>query len=366
MAKKELGYVELEWTCPNCGTRNAGTVKVCTNCGAAQPEDIEFHQAAEETLIKNVDLIAAAEAGPDIHCDFCGARNPASAETCSRCGASLETGTRREKGRVLGRHRDEPAPDVICEFCGTANDATNRQCTNCGSALPQPDATPVAKTAVQPPKKPVPSSSSSFNPMILFGVIGLLLVACIAFFVFMGRTDSTTARVSDVGWERSIVVLGLAPVTESDWEDELPLNASVESCTERLRYTSAEPEPNSVEVCGEPYTVDTGTGIGQVVQDCEYEVYDDYCEYTEMRLLPITTARLAGEDLNPLWPQPQLEQDQELGERTETYTIEFSVDGEPYVYRTSDPAEFEQFAPDTVWTVEINQFGNIVNVEPAN
>ena len=27
MTQKELGYVELEWTCPACNTRNRGTAR---------------------------------------------------------------------------------------------------------------------------------------------------------------------------------------------------------------------------------------------------------------------------------------------------------------------------------------------------
>ena len=32
MAKKSLGHVELQWTCPNCETVNPGLVKVCEGC----------------------------------------------------------------------------------------------------------------------------------------------------------------------------------------------------------------------------------------------------------------------------------------------------------------------------------------------
>ena len=51
MAQKELGYVELEWTCPACNTRNAGSARKCTQCGASQPEAVKFEQAPDEKLI---------------------------------------------------------------------------------------------------------------------------------------------------------------------------------------------------------------------------------------------------------------------------------------------------------------------------
>ena len=64
MAKKSLGYTELEWTCPFCGTRNPGTAKKCTSCHAPQPTDVQFEQAAEDKLITDEDKIARAKAGP--------------------------------------------------------------------------------------------------------------------------------------------------------------------------------------------------------------------------------------------------------------------------------------------------------------
>ena len=50
MAKKKLGYVELEWTCPNCGTRNPGPEQSCVNCGSPQPDDVHFEQARSAAL----------------------------------------------------------------------------------------------------------------------------------------------------------------------------------------------------------------------------------------------------------------------------------------------------------------------------
>ena len=101
MTKETLGYVRLEWTCSNCGSKNPGPEKTCGNCGAPQPEDVVFEQPAQEELIADEDAIAQAEAGPDIHCAYCGARNPATAETCSQCGADVKEGEARASGQVL-------------------------------------------------------------------------------------------------------------------------------------------------------------------------------------------------------------------------------------------------------------------------
>jgi len=115
MVKKTLGYVELEWRCPRCGSRNPGPEKTCNGCGAPQPEDVEFEQPAEEELVTEESEIERAKAGPDVHCAYCGARNPADAEICTQCGADLTEASARVSGRVVGAHRDKPAADVAKE-----------------------------------------------------------------------------------------------------------------------------------------------------------------------------------------------------------------------------------------------------------
>jgi hypothetical protein len=66
--RRTLGYVENEWTCPNCSTRNKGSVKTCENCGAPQPENVQFELAAEQKIVADAEKVKAAQAGADIHC----------------------------------------------------------------------------------------------------------------------------------------------------------------------------------------------------------------------------------------------------------------------------------------------------------
>ena len=102
-----------------------------------------------------------------------------------------------------------------------------------------------------------------------------------------------------------------------------------------------------------------------MVQDCEYIVYDDYCEYTVIQLQPIGVVEESGSDLNPFWPETRLESDQQLGERDETYEITFDVGGETYTYQTTDANEFAGFQRGSEWQLEINGFGDIVGIQPA-
>ena len=360
MAKESLGYVELEWTCPFCNTRNKGRAKVCVNCGAPQPKDVQFEQAPEDKIVSDQEGLEMAKGGPDIHCPFCGTRNPANAVKCSRCGGDLTEGEKRESGQVLGAQQTKPAADIICDYCGTANPATNTKCKNCGS--------PLTKVPRPQPAAPVAAAAPRMNPafLILGGIILLVICGALAFFVFRGtQTETTVARVRDVGWERSIVVLGLAPMTFGAWADEIPAGADVNSCSERERGRSAFPTDNSQQICGTPYVVDQGTGFGEMVQDCEYIVYDEYCQYEVMQLQPVGVLNESGSDLNPFWPETRLQQGQELGERNETYVITFDVGGEEVVYETTDLSAFQQFQPGSEWELEISGFGNIVDIQPA-
>ncbi len=60
-SKKTLGYVQLEWTCPNCNSRNPGPVKTCQNCGAPQPDNVQFEQPAEQKFVTDEKAVKAAQ-----------------------------------------------------------------------------------------------------------------------------------------------------------------------------------------------------------------------------------------------------------------------------------------------------------------
>jgi hypothetical protein len=302
MARKTLGFVPLIWQCPYCETQNPGPIKTCTNCGAPQPEDIDFKTVDEEefNFIKDEALIRMAKAGPDIHCPYCGTRNPGTAELCNNCGGDLTMGGNMRKTgvKVEGVSEAEDPPAV---------------------------------------QAPAPKKKRS-RSLVLFGVIGGF--ACLAtFFVLLFmllKTDELTGTVTDLAWERSIAIESYQTVTDQTWWDEVPEGAQVIACSEEFRYTSDDFQPNATEVCGTPYVEDTGTGVGEVVQDCSYEVYDDYCEYETMAWVVVTTVTESGENQDPFWPSPDLNSEQRLGERDEEYTITFRADGTRYTYQTSN------------------------------
>jgi len=357
MAKESLGYVRLEWTCPSCGRRNPGPVKICAGCGAPQPEDVAFEQAAQETLISDAAEIQQAKAGPDAHCAFCGTRNPAGATHCSQCLADLSEGKGRARGRVVGAHRKEAAADVACPACGSLNAATAPICSQCGANLtqPQPDAE----------SRPVAAARKRRNA-VGFIVLGAIVLIIGLFFFLLLRTDETVGTVNNVSWTRSISVESLAPVTYEEWREDIPAGAVIGECRQEVSHVQDEPAENAEQVCGTPYTVDEGTGFGEVVQDCEYHVYADRCEYTVEEWQEVDVATMTGADFNPAWPQLQLATGERAGEEEEEYEVVFSADGRSYTYRTEDAAEFARFEIGSRWILHVNTFNAVVSVEPDN
>ena len=211
MARKKIGHVELRWTCPKCGVINMGSVRTCQSCGAPQPEDVKFELPERQELITDESVAAKAEAGADIHCPYCGTRNPANATTCSQCGGDISEGARRQAGQVLGAFQTGPVKQVTCPRCGSLNPDTATTCHQCGGSLKQEgvkDMEEVVSPPVQAPGRKLPS-------WMIVGLIAFTVIVCgalIFFAVLSGRSEEITATVQGVKWERSIPIEGLVPV----------------------------------------------------------------------------------------------------------------------------------------------------------
>lgn len=362
MPKETLGYIKLEWTCPKCGTRNPGPEKTCLSCGAPQPEDVIFEQPGQQTLIEDQKEIESAKAGADIHCGFCGTRNPAGAKICSQCGADLEKGTRREAGKVIGAYSAGPVREVECPSCGAKNPETALKCSQCGSSLKKIELQPTTTAGVV--GAPTRARSGMVG-IIVLAVIGVLcLAAVIAFMIMSGKTEGVSGVVQEVNWTTFVPVLALQPVNSSGWLDQIPAEAKIGDCTQKVHHTQDSPAPNSNKVCGTPYNVDKGSGFAEVVQDCYYEVYQDYCSYTTMQWQQVELLENRGVDTSPIWAEPQLAEGQRLGDRRQTYTVQFSTAEGSYTYQTSDYSLFQQFQPGSQWLLNINTFGDVLSVEP--
>ena len=355
MTKKKLGYVELEWTCPSCGARNPGTRETCQTCGARMPEDVAFELPPQQELDTSDEAVARVAVGPDIICPYCGVRNPGNATVCRRCGGDLSEGARRKAGKVIGAYKTGPAPDQICPACGAKNPPTAVKCSACGAVLSRGKAKKPAITAAPAKKR---------SPLGVGLLLIVLLLAVFALSRFTGGGTESLASVQDVEWRYAIALEALQPVMHEGWHDELPAGAKVGACTKKVRYVLQEPVPGSTEVCGTPYVEDTGTGKGQVVQDCEYYVPDDWCRYTVNEWRPVGEKISTGHDFNPSWASIPLGADKREGDRSEEYKVIFDVGGKKFTYTASDLEEFQQFKPGSEWIIETNALGGVTSVHP--
>lgn len=357
MAKKRLGYVELEWTCPHCGTNNPGPRGFCHACGAPQPKDVAFHQAPAAELLKDEESIRRAQAGADLVCPYCNARNPAGATFCGACGAGLGEADQRSSGRVVGAYRAEHQLEVTCTACGTLNTPENKSCRGCG--------TPLARERERSRPERKPARTRRISP----GIILAASLACVALAVaavsWLARTRPTTGRVETLEWQRSISIEAMVPIERQDWRSLVPAGAEILACESRLRETSDQPAPNAIEVCGTPYTIDTGSGYGEVVQDCAYEIYEDFCSYTALDWAVVEQVTASGTDLDPYWPEITLTGEQRLGPREETYWVVFVTEEGELRYAAEDLDLFRQFTLGSTWALEVNPLGRVVSASPA-
>jgi ribosomal protein L40E len=356
--KRTVGYVQLEWTCPNCNSRNPGGVKTCQNCGAPQPENVQFERAVEEKLLRDEKAIQAAAAGPDIHCGFCGTRNPATATTCSQCGADLKEGQKRQAG---GELKPAAAPvTVVCTNCGAENKASDTMCQKCGSPLPraQQPAAPVSFSIPTGGSTPATPAAQTGKParktnwLLIGGIGAALLVCCIAaIFIFFVPSSSLQGTVADVHWQTYVPVQEEQEVRHTNEAGSPPGDAYDVSCRTETR-----------QVC-EQKTIDKGNGYGEVVEECHDES-TDYCSYTVKEWQTIQTFTEQGSDLSPFYAQPSVSFGQRTGSSSEDLTVNFSTEKGQITYSPDSVMEFQQFQPGSVWTLKMNALGSVVGVEP--
>ncbi|MBC8252652.1 MAG: hypothetical protein H8E35_01315, partial [Ardenticatenia bacterium] len=104
---------------------------------------------------------------------------------------------------------------------------------------------------------------------------------------------------------------------------------------------------------------------GGVGQDCQYEVYADWCAFRVQEWQKTDEVPLSGADPNPRWPDLELSADQREGTRSEAYQIVFDTDGDTYTYQISDSTGLSQYAIGSRWVLKVNKLNQLTSVEPA-
>lgn len=349
MSKRSSGFIQLEWECPQCESRNPGPEGSCQSCGAPQPDNVEFVAPAERKFIKDEKALKDAKAGSDIYCAFCDTRNPATAETCSQCGANLAEGERRKAG---GEVRQRSATKIVnCPNCEAENPSSNNSCQECGAPLEREKITsaqfaPKGKGAVQPTK----TDATKKRPWII-GAILFLIICCVGgLLFFLSPSEEVRGTVNNVRWETSIPVQEEQEVRHNDERGRPPSDAYDISC-----HTESE------EVCTER-TVDQGNGYAEVVQDCHTES-EEYCSYTILEWQTIETLTLSGNDYDPRYAQPSLTTGQRLGNESVDYSVHFSTEKGLLEYSPGDLTEYRQFQLGSDWALSLNRLGSIVSID---
>ncbi|MCA1899297.1 MAG: zinc ribbon domain-containing protein [Chloroflexi bacterium] len=346
MEKREgRKFVELEWVCPNCETRNKGSRKTCGSCGATQPENVQFQRAADEKIIADEKALEAAKAGADIHCGFCGTRNPATATTCSQCGGDLKEGRARQAGRVL-QAAPPPPKTLVCGNCGTENEGAARTCKQCGAALKQEAPN---LQAFQAP--PAPSAPKKVNWLLWGGIGAFFILCCIAFAaVFLIPSKSVKGTVTDLEWQTETAVQEIRAVNYSDKSGNPPADAYNVSCRTESR-----------EICEEK-TVDQGNGFAEIVQECRTES-ERFCDYTVDEWTTVQTYEMSGSDNFPVYQEPSVSSDQRVEKTVKLMSVTFSTSEGEKLYAPSSVGEFQQFEAGSVWTLTMNAVGGVMSVE---
>lgn len=350
--KRTKGFIQLEWVCPNCNSRNPGPVKTCENCGAPQPENVQFVQPAEQKMVTDENAVRAAQAGADIHCAFCGTRNPATAKVCSQCGADLTQGKARQSGRVMEPAQAMPKT-VTCRNCNTVNPSANTVCSKCGVPLPRAVPEPSVSGAVAGgPAASVPAPAGKKTNWLLFGGIGVgLVVICFAILaLFVFPSSSVQATVTDVQWQTFVPVQEEREVHYSNEEGSPPSSAYDVSC-----------RTDSRQVC-EQKTIDKGNGYAEVVEECHDES-TQYCSYDVKEWQTIQTYTLDGDDVFPVYADPNISARQRLGSESEELTVLFDTEKGEITYSPGNVTEFQQYQVGSTWTLKLNALGGVLSVE---
>lgn len=168
-----MGY----WDCPSCGNKkNLGPNPTCAGCGRPRGPNIPFYTDDAAPIVEDPALVAAARAGADWKCKYCGADNRAGHMDCHQCGAGPDGTVRRQQQFI---------------------------------------------PAGPPPKKGI---SPKVIVGIVLGVLGVLVFGI--WFAFL-RTVALTVDVESATWVKTAVVEEKRLKKDAAWQDEVPSEARV-------------------------------------------------------------------------------------------------------------------------------------------
>jgi len=352
------------WDCPACGTKGIrGDVYDCPNCGRVRADDVRFYLPTDAVEVTDAAGIAAAKAGADWECEYCGNLNKATSGSCEKCGAP-----RGSKQHATHAYAQSAVPRSAAEAAGAQREA--------------------ASVPATPPKR-----RSWRLPVV--GLIILAALVALGFFLFTPR--ESIATVSGKTWERSLRVEDYGPRQEQDWDENVPTDAYDRQCRTAVREyievqtgtrTERRQECQSVAVGEETYecgVVDLGNGRFEqkmctrtiYEEQCEWvsvevpvyvdqPVYDDFCTYTVERWAYVRTETASERDTEPYWPVVEYaaNEREEEGGREESYIVYIVDEKERTWEYETNLATWQQFSRGQEVILKVTKTNKIVSVEP--
>ena len=100
-------------------------------------------------------------------------------------------------------------------------------------------------------------------------------------------------------------------------------------------------------------------------QDCEYQIYKEYCDYSSLSWQVAAPLVLEGRDFTPQWPETRFGEDQRESERSEQYVVTFQTENGPVRYQVPKLQDFQQFVQGSKWILEVNSRGDVISAQPA-
>lgn len=352
------------WDCPACGTKGIrGDVYTCPNCGRVRADDVKFYLPTDAADVTDAAGIAAAKAGADWECNYCGNLNAATSGDCEKCGAP-----RGSKQRATQEYEQAAVPRSAAEVTDMPR---------------EPASAPVAK-----PKQPS-------RKLLVIGVV--ILAALVGLGIFLFRPRESVATVSGKRWERTLRVEAYGPQQEQDWAERVPADAYDRQCRTAVRSyipvqtgtrTEQRQECQTVAVGEETYecgVVDLGNGrFEQKIctrtiyeEQCEWvavevpvyvqqPIYDNFCTFTVERWTYARTETVSERDTEPYWPvvASRANEREEGGGRQESYVVYIvDADEKTWEYET-DLATWQRFSRGQQVTLKVTKTNKIVSVEP--
>lgn len=191
------------WDCTSCeGKGIRGDAYSCPDCGAGRPEDVEFYRPDDAEEITSAKGKAAAEAGADWQCEYCDQWVAAVLDTCPSCaGGEIETGKRQE---VTEEVIDTEALHAAAMAAAKSAEAA--------AAMAHGSATAQAAQPAQHPSDEEPGGSGLGCLVIAF-----LLAAFVCCAMFFGGSTKVGVKVTGHTWKRVQQVENLQVVSESGW-----------------------------------------------------------------------------------------------------------------------------------------------------